>query len=147
YGTHLGAVYADLFPDRVGRFVLDGGVDPTLSDMEATADQAEGFEDNLRHWVRQCQSEIRGCVVAGVSVDEATARIQELIASVDEGTVTAADGRRVTATNVVEGVLGPLYVTTGYETLNESLGAAFGGDFSALLAQSDATHGRNAEGR
>ena len=24
YGTFLGATYADLFPERVGRFVLDG---------------------------------------------------------------------------------------------------------------------------
>ncbi|MDX6681586.1 MAG: hypothetical protein QOG94_1625 [Solirubrobacteraceae bacterium] len=28
YGTFLGATYARLFPDRVGRFVLDGTVDP-----------------------------------------------------------------------------------------------------------------------
>ncbi|WP_424347914.1 alpha/beta fold hydrolase [Kocuria sp. CH-021] len=147
YGTHLGAVYAELFPERVGRLVLDGGVDPTLSDMEATTDQAEGFEANLRHWVQQCQFENPDCVLAGVSVDEAMTRVQELIASVEDGTVTAADGRRVTATNVVEGILGPLYSTSTYEALNESLGDAFEGDFSALLAQSDATHGRNAEGR
>ncbi|MEX5302905.1 alpha/beta hydrolase [Kocuria sabuli] len=147
YGTHLGAVYADLFPERVGRLVLDGGVDPTLSDMEATADQAAGFEENLRHWVQVCQDEMRGCVVDGSGVDEATARIQDLIASVEEGTVTAADGRRVTATNVVEGILTPLYTTTSYPQLNEALGKAFDGDFSRLLALSDATHGRDAEGR
>ncbi|MFI7493989.1 alpha/beta hydrolase [Kocuria sp. M4R2S49] len=147
YGTHLGAVYAELFPDRVGRLVLDGGVDSTLSDMEATADQAEGFEDNLRHWVQQCQFENPDCVVADISVDEAMTRIQELIASVEEETVTAADGRRVTTTNVVEGILGPLYAPSTYEALNESLGEAFEGDFSALLAQSDRTHGRNADGR
>lgn len=147
YGTHLGAVYADLFPERVGRLVLDGGVDPTLSDQEATADQAVGFEENLRHWVQVCQAEIRGCVVGGSSTDAATARIQELIASVEEGTVTAGDGRRVTATNVVEGILTPLYTTTSYPQLNEALGAAFDGDFSPLLALSDATHGRDAEGR
>jgi pimeloyl-ACP methyl ester carboxylesterase len=28
YGTYLGAVYAALFPDRVGRFVVDGVLDP-----------------------------------------------------------------------------------------------------------------------
>ena len=28
YGTYLGATYARLFPDRVGRFVLDGTLDP-----------------------------------------------------------------------------------------------------------------------
>ncbi len=31
YGTFLGATYAGLFPERVGRFVLDGALDPTLS--------------------------------------------------------------------------------------------------------------------
>ena len=30
YGTYLGARYAELFPDRVGRMVLDGAVDPEL---------------------------------------------------------------------------------------------------------------------
>ena len=147
YGTHLGAVYAELFPERVGRLVLDGGVDATLSDMEATADQAEGFEQNLRHWVRHCQEEIEGCVVAGSSVDEALARIQELVASVEERTVTVPDGRRVTAVNVVEGILSPLYSPAAYERLDDALGRAFDGDLSALMAASDATHGRDARGR
>ena len=31
YGTFLGATYAELFPDRVGRMVLDGAVDPSIS--------------------------------------------------------------------------------------------------------------------
>ena len=30
YGTKLGATYAELFPAEVGRFVLDGGLDPTI---------------------------------------------------------------------------------------------------------------------
>ncbi|MFC7646799.1 alpha/beta fold hydrolase [Streptosporangium lutulentum] len=30
YGTQLGAVYADLFPDHVRALVLDGAVDPSL---------------------------------------------------------------------------------------------------------------------
>lgn len=147
YGTRLGAVYADLFPERAGRLVLDGGVDPTLSARAATADQAEGFEENLRHWVRSCQDEIRGCVLGGMSEDEAMERIQELIASVDEGAVTSPDGRTITATNVVEGILSPLYSPASYPVLDEALGQAFDGDLSMLLALSDATHGRDAEGR
>ena len=31
YGTDIGAEYAELFPDRVGRLVLDGAIDPTLT--------------------------------------------------------------------------------------------------------------------
>ena len=34
YGTLLGAMYADEFTDRVGRFVLDGAMDPSLSNTE-----------------------------------------------------------------------------------------------------------------
>ncbi|KAI8814942.1 TAP-like protein-domain-containing protein [Cladochytrium replicatum] len=30
YGTFLGAVYSNMFPDRVGRFIVDGVVDPTV---------------------------------------------------------------------------------------------------------------------
>ena len=37
YGTKLGATYAELFPDKVGRFVLDGAVDVSL---DATVDGA-----------------------------------------------------------------------------------------------------------
>ncbi len=28
YGTYLGSLYADTYPERVGRFVLDGVMDP-----------------------------------------------------------------------------------------------------------------------
>ncbi len=35
YGTFLGATYAGLFPKRVGRMVLDGAIDPSLSTLQA----------------------------------------------------------------------------------------------------------------
>ena len=45
YGTELGATYAEYFPDRVGRMVLDGAVDPTLSLLELHADPGRGVRD------------------------------------------------------------------------------------------------------
>ena len=39
YGTYLGAVYASLFPDKVGRFVVDGVLDP---EEWATGDGSNG---------------------------------------------------------------------------------------------------------
>jgi pimeloyl-ACP methyl ester carboxylesterase len=146
YGTHLGAAYAELFPQRAGRLVLDGGVDPTLSNMDATTDQAAGFEDNLRHWVEVCQREYRGCAVGDGTVDQGVARVQELIASVEEQDVTGPDGRPVTATNVVEGILSPLYSTSTYPALDEALKKAGEGDYSMLMSLSDATHGRGPGG-
>ena len=32
YGTFLGATFADQFPKRVGRFILDGAIDPSLDE-------------------------------------------------------------------------------------------------------------------
>ena len=51
YGTFIGATYADLFPERVGRMVLDGAVDPTLGVGRAGLVQAKGFEVALRAYV------------------------------------------------------------------------------------------------
>ena len=41
YGTFLGATYADLFPDKVGRMVLDGVLPASLDIVEVTKGQAD----------------------------------------------------------------------------------------------------------
>jgi pimeloyl-ACP methyl ester carboxylesterase len=51
YGTYLGATYARLFPDRVGRFVLDGTVDPVAWSGTGTGDAAPTVPLGIR--VRQ----------------------------------------------------------------------------------------------
>src|SRR5262249_30598735 len=68
YGTELGATYAEFFPDKVGRFVLDGAVDPTLSLLQSTETQAKGFETALRSYVQNCVD--GGDCFLGDSVDE-----------------------------------------------------------------------------
>ena len=45
YGTYLGAQYAELFPDRVGRVVLDGVLPSSLNSDEITLGQAKAFDD------------------------------------------------------------------------------------------------------
>ena len=47
YGTYIGALYADFYPDRVRAFALDGAVDPELSSLEVSLEQAAGFERSL----------------------------------------------------------------------------------------------------
>ncbi|WP_205124291.1 alpha/beta fold hydrolase, partial [Tsukamurella conjunctivitidis] len=56
YGTFLGATYAGLFPDKVGRFVLDGALDPSLNVNQVSDLQMRGFEDSLSHWIEDCQA-------------------------------------------------------------------------------------------
>lgn len=147
YGTEIGATYAHLFPRRTGRMVLDGAVDPALDERSSSLAQAEGFEDNLRHFVADCQEHTRGCAVGGEDVDAGVRRIQDMLHSVAQGRTRTSDGRTVTPTNALEGILVPLYSTSGYDQLNSALHEAFDGSFDALMASSDANHGRDPSGK
>lgn len=74
YGTQIGAQYAQRFPDRIGRFILDGAVDPSLDLMEISEGQSRGFQMALRRFARDCTSRSNcpypgntGAVLKGIS--------------------------------------------------------------------------------
>lgn len=50
YGTYLGAVYMQMFPDRVDRFVLDSAVDPATYNPRVLRDTGDLLEGALREW-------------------------------------------------------------------------------------------------
>ena len=51
YGTYLGQVYATRYPTRVGRFVLDGVVNPSRVWYAANLDQDRAFDANMgKYW-------------------------------------------------------------------------------------------------
>ncbi|MET3962468.1 pimeloyl-ACP methyl ester carboxylesterase [Marmoricola sp. OAE513] len=52
YGTYLGAVYATLYPSKVGRFVLDGVVDPARYWYGSNFDQSKAFDKNINIFFR-----------------------------------------------------------------------------------------------
>lgn len=54
YGTELGTRYTELFPERVGRMVLDGAVDPALDAMEIAKGQSVAFQRALRRFAVDC---------------------------------------------------------------------------------------------
>ena len=58
YGTYLGLVYMSMYPKNVGRFVLDGVVDPNLSGNELNKAQAVGFEIALDSFLTDCITKI-----------------------------------------------------------------------------------------
>ena len=56
YGTKLGAVYADMFPDRVGRMVLDSAIDPALNIVQFNQGQSDALEAALRRFFDYCST-------------------------------------------------------------------------------------------
>jgi pimeloyl-ACP methyl ester carboxylesterase len=56
YGTLIGALYIETFPERVGRMVLDGPVDPSASQFDLVVNQHRGFENALVAYFEFCDS-------------------------------------------------------------------------------------------
>lgn len=145
YGTELGATYAELFPERVGRFVLDGAVDLSLDFRELALGQAAGFETALRAYVEDCVETADPCFL-GDSVEEGLARISDFLDQVDADPLPTATDRELRVGNAFYGIVLPLYVRDYWFLLNSALGDAFGGDGTALLQLSDLYNSRGANG-
>ncbi|MFT4286544.1 alpha/beta fold hydrolase [Nocardioides sp.] len=141
YGTKLGATYADLFPDRVGRMVLDGAVDPALPSRELNLAQAGGFETALRAYVGNCVDTSDSCFL-GETVDEGVAKIQQLLADIDAHPLPTADDRTVTEGDATLGIALPLYSRDYWMLLSTALRQALNGDGSTLMTLSDAYNSR-----
>ncbi|MBF4163267.1 alpha/beta fold hydrolase [Nocardioides sp. CBS4Y-1] len=144
YGTKLGATYASLFPKRVGRFVLDGAVDPELTSEQLTLGQAEGFDRALTAYVTDCVDS--GDCVLGDTVDAGLARIKSFLAEVDQKPLPTSDGRELEGGNAFYGLITPLYVRDYWPYLTTALSQAFGGDGSALMKLADLYASRNDDG-
>jgi pimeloyl-ACP methyl ester carboxylesterase len=144
YGTQLGAAYAGLFPKNVGRFVLDGAVDPSLSSAEITAGQIAAFDEALRNYIRDCHTQ-SDCPLPG-DMEEAVAVIDELFESVEESPMTAADGRMVTIGTFFQGFVLPLYDSASWPALTAALDRALQGDPSEFLRFADLSAEREPDG-
>ena len=144
YGTQLGATYAELFPERVGRLVLDGAIDPSLSNANITLGQARGFEKALRAYVADCQQGTE-CPYTG-TVDDGIRQIQDLFTAVEREPMTAEDGRLVPISTFVQGFILPLYDNGNWPTLTQAVSDALDGDPSAMLYLADLAAQRGPDG-
>jgi pimeloyl-ACP methyl ester carboxylesterase len=145
YGTFLGATYADLFPDKVGRMLLDGAIDPTLTNEQLSYGQALGFELALTRFVDDCATKsdcpLDASGAAGVS------EVGDLLIALDANPVTLDDGRLFTQAMGTLGVVGSLYDKQyGWPELRTNLGLAFDDDYSGLAASVDFYTGRQSDG-
>ena len=146
YGTLLGATYADLFPTRVGRFVLDGVLDPNLNINEVSAMQTAGMEASLYHWMEACVA--GGECPLGDSVDAAKQRLTEFFDEVAEDPLPTADPERPLTLGLARtAIIGSLYSTASYPLLDQAMGQALGSDDgSALLFLADYFNDRGLDG-
>ncbi|MFH8794276.1 alpha/beta hydrolase [Streptomyces sp. NPDC017941] len=151
YGTFLGATYAGLFPERVGRLVLDGAMDPSLTSREMNREQTEGFETAFQSFARDCVRE-RDCPLGTKSAADAGKRLKKFFATLDRAPVPAGDGpggsgRKLGEALATTGVIAAMYDEAAWPELRDALTSAMRTkDGSALLALSDSYYERDGDG-
>ena len=144
YGTELGATYIALFPERVGRFVLDGAVDPTLSSGESTVSQVEGFDKAFRTYLADCLAQAV-CPFAG-TVDDALKRVDELLSDLQTTKLSSQYDREVGLTVALYGIFAALYSQASWTYLTQAFEEAFQGDGSTLLLLADFYNDKDPDG-
>ena len=135
YGTYLGATYAELFPKRVDRLVLDGMLDPAASGAEVAAGQAEGFQRALRAFLDYCVPR-ESCPLDG-NADDAQRQLGALLDRIDRQPIDGFGGRQVTESLAVLGIAVAMYDQSSWPLLEEALDGALGGDGAMLLTLAD----------
>jgi pimeloyl-ACP methyl ester carboxylesterase len=137
YGTAIGATYATLFPQRVGRMVLDGPLDPSEGAIDAGLSQAIGFQRALKAYVEDCTGRWR-CPL-GRDESKAMRRIVGLLERLDRHPLRTDDpDRKLTEGLAFYGIAKPLYSKSTWVSLSNAFDAALQGDGSVLVRLADA---------
>ncbi len=144
YGTFLGGTYADLFPERVGRMVLDGAVDPANGAVETSLVQARGFQVALDAYVAACVDD-GGCYL-GDSVGEGLDTIGDFLDRLDAEPIPGAGDRELTEGLAVLGIWLPLYNRDYWSILDAALQQGLEGNGAGLLSLADSYVSRGPDG-
>ncbi|WP_405665354.1 alpha/beta hydrolase [Streptomyces sp. NBC_01166] len=137
YGTELGGTYAHLFPETVGRVVLDAVVDPTADSVGHARNQATGFQRALENYLKD----------RGQDPAAGTRRIARLLERIDQDPLPTSSGRELNESLAVTGIVAPLYSKSGWPTLTAALDEAeHKGTGDGLLRLADSYNGRDGKG-
>jgi len=146
YGTYLGTLYAQQFPNKVGRFVLDGAIDPSISIDQQSLVQAVAFDQALANFIANCVQE-KNCPLPP---NATPAFFTDLFNKVAANPLTITNGeskRLITEGLVVTGTASALYDdASGWPQLRTAILQALQGDGSGFAQLADAYSGRKSDG-
>jgi pimeloyl-ACP methyl ester carboxylesterase len=143
YGTYLGTIYAQLFPDKVGRLVLDGAIDPDATPLQQSITQAVGFDNALDAFIKDCL-QLDACPLPK---DATKQYFTDLFDSVAKKPLTTSTKRVATESLVVLGTASALYDNeSGWPMLRVAIKQAQNGRGFMFLSLADAYTGRQLNG-
>ena len=140
YGTFLGTLYAQFFPDKVGHMVLDGAVDPTISNFQQGLTQAVAFDKAFAVFAADCNTR-SNCPLPkdkSVAVDEMKKILNQL---------GKKPNKRLSGSLVLLGTAAALYDSaTGWPKLRTAIKAVKQGKAEKFLELADEYTGRTEDG-
>jgi len=150
YGTYLGTLYAELFPTNVGRFVLDGAVDPNIPMRDQNLAQALGFEKALTAFIKDCLT-TADCPFTGTVAQARTT----IITTLQKAATTPLpqkdprddDTRQITESLILVGIASSLYDDVdGWPRLRQAFTESASNFGDTFLELADEYSGRNPDG-
>ena len=135
YGTYIGALYADLFPDRVGRIVLNRAMDPSKRSTDESGAETTAFKEGvLRQYVEHCRAQ-SACPLTG-STDEAVAQLAAFVDGLDKNPLTTPDSNATINTREATAIIQQLAVEKpDWDTLTAMLTPAMTNHDGTLMAK------------
>jgi pimeloyl-ACP methyl ester carboxylesterase len=146
YGTLIGSMYADRFPDRIRAMVLDGALDPSLTEVQLRTGQATAFEAELSRFLADCATNKKCAFYQGGKTRQA---FDTLMAAIDKKPIPilrTAGRRKVGPGLAFSAVLGAMYDKSAWPSLAIALSYAKAGDGRLLVLISDPFRGRKPDG-
>ncbi|MFC3996782.1 alpha/beta hydrolase [Nocardiopsis sediminis] len=146
YGTRLGTIYAETFPGKVRALVLDGAMDPDTGTAERRAVQYSGFQRTFEEMAAFCAEEQGADCPLGTDPDRATEEFQQIMQPLLDEPVPTEDGRELTHTAAIDGVIAGLYAQQNWPSLLDAIAQVREGRGDLLMVTRDQYHQRGADG-
>ncbi len=131
YGTAIGQMLAQLFPDTIRAMVLDGVVELGPSGVELAEQQAVGFEHALSAFEDDCDGD-PSCPIA----PDAAGAVDDLMGRVEDEPIPASP-RDLDPGTLAVGMAQPLYNQAEWPVFATAIAQALDGDGTAMVALAD----------
>jgi len=144
YGTRIGALYAEAYPDKVRAMILDGAVDPNADQIEEEIRQAAAFQKAFDNYAADCATS-PDCPL-GTDPAKAVDVYKSLVDPLVEHPAETKDPRGLSYNDAIVGTILPLYSPSLWRHLTQALSELKDGTGDTMLAMADLYMGRDAQG-
>ncbi|MFD3521637.1 alpha/beta hydrolase [Streptomyces sp. NPDC058653] len=143
YGTRIGALYAEAFPENVRALVLDGAVDPQLGG-ERRLSQYAGFQRSFEVMAADCATQ-KGCPL-GDDPKKATQEFHKIARPLLDRPVPYGEGQEFTYNDLIGGVIVGLYSKETWPVITKGLTELKAGKPDRFVLAAQQFSGREPDG-